>query len=384
MLAAMKFGNMRKLIAMWAIVVTGVWVLAWLIGNFSAPDRCVKAAPCVPRTPVEVLSTWDGKHYEAIARRGYSAQGAESRNLAFFPLFPLVARLFGGDRAPVLAGILLNQLCLLGSVLLIGHEARDGKEIALCEEQVALYEEPGFWLLVSPLAFFLSAFYADSLFLFLTLLMVATYRKGLFGPACVVGILAGLTRPTAVCLPALFITDVISRLKRGDRWRSIAPSALCFLAPLLAVLLYVGYVGWVTGAPFTYYQIQANWDTHQDLPFLQLARDLRFNLSEIAIGNIHGWEIVRLLSSFSIFALMLWGWKKLDPSFLVYLITAMLFIHSLARDSTARYELVLFPVFILLSQFMTDRPRIARISAIMSLALQITLFVRYADWKWVA
>jgi hypothetical protein len=368
---------MRKLIAMWAIVVAGIWTIAWLVGNYSAPDRsCVTAAI---RCAVESLSTWDGRHYEAIAQNGYSAHGPESSNLAFFPLLPSVARLVGGQQAPALAGILLNQLCLLGSVLLMRHIARES-------EQVALYEKSGFWLLVSPLAFFLSAFYSESLFLFLTLLMVASYRKDLFGTACVAGILAGLTRPTAVCLPALFIMDVVTRFKRGDNLRSITSTLMCLSTPLFGVLLYVGYVGYLKGTPFAYFQIQAaRWGPHYGLPFLQLVRDFKFTLNEISIGNIHGWMMVRLFSSFSVLALMIWGWKRSDPSFLVYLITAMLFIHSVgSRESTARFELVLFPVYILISQLMTDRPRIARLAAGMSLALQIVLFVRYANWKWVA
>jgi Gpi18-like mannosyltransferase len=366
----LRFGNIRKLIAMWAIVIAGIWITAWLVGNFCT----------LPRTPVETLSTWDGEHYDAIARNGYSTQGWEWRNLAFFPLLPSIARLFGGRQAPALAGILVSQLCLLGSVLLIGHIAREN-------EEAALYEEPGFWLLVSPVAFFLSVFYSESLFLFLTLLMVAAYRKNLFGTACVVGILAGLTRPTAVCLPALFIVDVVSRLKRGDDWRSMTPTLACLCAPLLGVLLYVGYVGYLRGTPFAYYQIQAGWEPSTPAPFLPLiqeVRDLSFTLSEVNIGKIHGWLIIRLFSSFSILALMIWGWKRSDPSFLTYLITSMLFIHALARESTARNELVLFPVFILLSQVMKGRPRLALIAAGVSLALQIVLFVRYANRLWVA
>src|SRR5262249_29640039 len=164
-----QFSNTQKLIAMWAIVVACIWIAAWLVGNFTAPDRI---GITLPRTPVEALSTWDGQWYDAIARTGYG-EGASPR-YAFFPLLPAVARLLGGPQSPALAGILLNQLLLLGSVLLIGHVAQKNKESTL-------YEEPGFWLLVSPLAFFLSAFYAESLFLFLTLLMVSAYRKSLFG-----------------------------------------------------------------------------------------------------------------------------------------------------------------------------------------------------------
>src|SRR5262245_17497189 len=151
--ASLHCTNTSKLIAMWGLVVIIIWVTAWLVGYFSTPNR---PGLTFPRTPVETLSTWDAAHYYGIARDGYSAQGPESRRLAFFPLLPFLVRLAGGQERAPLAGILLSQLCLLGSVLLIGPITQGRKE-------AALYEEPGFWLLVSPLAFFLSAFYAESL-----------------------------------------------------------------------------------------------------------------------------------------------------------------------------------------------------------------------------
>ena len=93
-----------------------------------------------PRSPVEVLSTWDGTHYSYIARNGYSTDGAAARRFSFFPLFPAISRLVGGAEHAVLAGILLNQLCLLISILLIGRLVEDGRPTQLSRE-------PGFWIL---------------------------------------------------------------------------------------------------------------------------------------------------------------------------------------------------------------------------------------------
>jgi hypothetical protein len=376
----LQFANIRKLTAIWACVVIVIWITAWLVGFLSTPNR---PGLSFPRGPVETLSTWDTAHYQAIARNGYSAQGWESRRLAFFPLLPLIARLAGGQKSALLAGILLSQLCLLASVLLIGPVARGSKEV-LGGKGATLYEEPGFWLLVSPLTFFLLVFYAESLFLFLTLLMITTYRKSLFGTACVVGILAGLTRPTAVCLPALFIVDVASRYRQG---RPITLPLACLFAPLLGVVLYAGYVYYLMGDPMGYFHIQADsWDAGSSLPFVPLARDLGSMLNALTIGKIgpvH--QCVRLFSSITILALTIWGWRRLDPSFLTYLIVALFFIHSREPPhSTARWELVVFPIYILLSRAMRDRPRIALPAAGVSFALQIMLFIRYATWKFVA
>ena len=85
-----------------------------------------RAGLSFPRSPVDVLSTWDGTHYSTIARNGYLTEGAEVRRFEFFPLLPAISRLLGGAEHAALAGIVLNQLCLLVNILLIGRLVRDG------------------------------------------------------------------------------------------------------------------------------------------------------------------------------------------------------------------------------------------------------------------
>ncbi|MDQ3242284.1 MAG: hypothetical protein M3Q09_00935 [Gemmatimonadota bacterium] len=84
------------------------------------------------------------------------------RRFNFFPLYPALSRLLGGKGHANLAGIFLSQVLTLGSLILmslLAHGARRGR----------LVEEPGVWLLLNPFSFFLLTFYAESLFLFLTL-----------------------------------------------------------------------------------------------------------------------------------------------------------------------------------------------------------------------
>jgi hypothetical protein len=143
----------------------------------------------------------------------------------------------------------------------------------------------------------------------------------------------------------------------------------------------------LTSDPLGYFRIQAdNWGAGFTLPFIPLARDFASTLSALTAGKISPvHQCARLFSSITILALTIHGWRKLDSSFMAYLIVALLFIHSREpSNSTARWELVIFPIYILLSQVMRERPRIALPAAAISFALQIMLFIRYASWKFVA
>ena len=159
------------LVVAWLIVEFTVWVLAWGIGSFATPHR---TGLSLPQSPVDVLSTWDGTHYTTIARNGYSIVGANAREFDFFPLLPIFSRLLGGAEHAVLAGILLNQLCLLISVLLIGKLVKGREEGG---PAARISDDPGFWILVTPVSFFFSVYYTESLLLLFSLLLCIAYQR---------------------------------------------------------------------------------------------------------------------------------------------------------------------------------------------------------------
>src|SRR5947209_13645825 len=103
------------LVIAWAIAVTVIWTFAAAYGQLGKPERAVD----LPQSPVDVLSSWDGTHYRHLAEHGYSTEGTERRRLNLFPLFPAMSYLVGGSKHAALAGILMNQLLLLGSMLLL-------------------------------------------------------------------------------------------------------------------------------------------------------------------------------------------------------------------------------------------------------------------------
>lgn len=120
---------------------------------------------------------WDAVWYLVIARHGY----VDDPSAAFFPLYPLLLRGLGGS---VAAGILLSCACLLVALAVL-------RELTALE----LGDEAARWtvlmLAFSPMAFFLSAVYSESLFLALTAGAVLAVRRERWAWAGVRQLVAG-------------------------------------------------------------------------------------------------------------------------------------------------------------------------------------------------
>lgn len=358
--------NRRALILCWALYIIAVWVVAWPAGT----DMPSLRLPAPPPGPVGGLSAWDGEHYRAIAQHAYTT---EERRLAFFPALPAIARALGGSDHAALAGILLNQLLLLASILMLsswrGERAAPG-----------LRGEPGFWLMIQPLGFFLAAFYTESLFLFLTLAALAAQRarRTLAGAAALV--LAGLTRPTAITLPALFLRDA---------WRDPAKRRTALLlaaAPLAGIALYLGAVGILTGDPFGYTRIHEElWRHRWQIPFAPALADLRIVLHHALGGHVPPRDVLlRPLALAMVLALLISGWRHLEPPLRAYMVVSLLFIHAqFPSYSSARYDLALFPVFILLARARFVRGPAGWLLAAAFAVLQLGFLLDFLIWRWV-
>ena len=209
-------------------------------------------------------------------------------------------------------------------------------------------------------------------------------RRNRFAVGACAGFLVGLTRPTVITLPVLFLWEAIRRIRRGEE--SWFGNLICAAAPLAGLALYLGVVGYLVDDPLGYLKIQAGRGSSWRLPFLPLVEDLSVFLVNLRYGKIGPVDqLVRFFFTFSILGLIAWGWRKFDPAFLAYLIVSMIFIHSQEPHAgTARYEMVLFPIFLMLPRTMISRPPVAWIVAGLMVATQILLFIRHATWAWVS
>ena len=205
-------------------------------------------------TITEVLTSWDGRWYLEIVRRGYpdsippniTYDQLEAR-AAFFPVYPWTVRITdavlpGGD---TLAALIVNLLLGAMSVVLVGLLARRLFSISVAARSMTLYA-------VFPGSFVLSFAYSEATLLVLAaacLLFLVDERWLLAGLAAA---LATGARPNGIALVAACAVASAIAIRRSRDWWSLIAVAL---API-GFLGFQWYIDRTTGERGAWFRVQ--------------------------------------------------------------------------------------------------------------------------------
>lgn len=243
-----------KIFIVWRIVLFAVSALAILfITDFGArfPYYNTVLEPTKLPSWVWGFGNFDGVHYLRIAQDSYSAQYSQ----AFFPLYPLLVRIFKEanillpkdpnldtrifvDPTFFYSGLILSNLVLLVALyffyklVILDYNKKIGlKSIIL--------------LLSFPTAFYLGSIYTESLFLLLTVGFFYLMRKQNFIAAGVLAGLASATRVFGLLLLPVFIADLYLKVKNKEILLTSEQFTKALIGILLApmgTLLYMLYL----------------------------------------------------------------------------------------------------------------------------------------------
>ncbi len=318
----------------------------------------------VSRVPLlNGLACWDAAGYVDIARAGYAGAGRENL-AAYFPLYPLLMHIggavFGGsDEAYIAAGVVVSNVALFVAVIaLAGLAARrlnDGS---------SGYTAAGF--LMFPTTIFLSAVYADSLFIALAVTAgVAAeqrrwWRSGLLATA------AALTRPFGVvAIVPLAVGLWRARAFRGGVTVAIAPAALA---------LWLAYLYTFTGDPFVVFHGYTSGFT---------PRGPLQSFTDLLDPSVYGfpWFVAALFVLSAVLVAV--SWRVAEAEYAAYA-TGMLLVIAAAGSLTSsmRYELSLYPAFVALGW--VTRTRAIGVAWLSASALVALLFAAmFALGYWV-
>jgi hypothetical protein len=330
---------------------------------------------------------WDSIHYLAIAGHGYAAAG----NTAFFPMYPLLIRAVGAviGSAPV-AGVAISAVSLIVALgllhglteLELGRRAADATVMLLA---------------LSPLSFFFTAVYTESLFLALSLGALYAGRRGRWAVAGPLAGLAAVTRvPGIVIVVPLALMYVKEHPRPGWRlgWLALAPAALaCFLG-------YLAARGFGALAPLAQ---QTGAHQHQmGGPFETLVSAVR-----AAVAGIHsfgaapvyeptirgpftvGAESVLLLGVLALAVVALVAaFRRLPIAYGAYACAALLVsiwspVAGQPLRSVDRYTLTIFPLWMVAGAWISQR-RLTRATLLVSAGLLAFWTFQFATWSWVA
>lgn len=230
---------------------------------------------------------WDAKGYLAIAEHGYTM--TEPENLVLLPLYPMLTKLLSlpllGNTA--LAGTLLSNICLVGACWALYTLIYEQFGQTIAKQSVVL-------LLFSPLSVFFSVAYAESLFLFLTLLSILFARHVRFGAAIFVGALSAFTRLAGVLVIIPIYLEMLKyerslRLWPEHKMRCIMRTTGSTIFVMLISLGFFAYLGinyHVAGDPLAFITVQTQ---HLNQSFGSLTNTLRYSVETTLNGPSLGW-----------------------------------------------------------------------------------------------
>ncbi len=332
-----------------------------------------------------LLGPWqrqDALRYFRIARDGYETAG----DSVFPPLYPMLIRAvawpLGGDgQARVIAGLLLSNVAAVAGFYFLLRLVNQHLNATLARRSLLT-------LAVFPTSFFFVAAYSESIFLCCTMAALLRNDEGKHLQAGLFGFLAALTRLTGwvVAIPMLWGVWVNRKQIREQGTSALLGRFGSAGLPMVAAAGFIGYRS-LAGLPPIASVYRDDWSTTTSWPGKALLRAFGWIVTGTVPGEygISFWLDVFAMSM--AVAACIWGWKNLPRAWWLYTLAATLFVllpDSPPRtvNSTSRYVLVIFPVFMMLSQLRA--PALRRILAAMGLLLGLAFLWVSTNLYWVA
>ena len=382
------------------------------------PARLTAPFPYLGNLLAAPFARWDSVWYLIIAHGGYDHAPART---AFYPLYPLLIRIFGTVfRSDLVGGVFVSLACFAVGLVVVYRLA----SLELGEDHASVCV---MLLAFSPMAFFFSAVYTESLFLALSAGCIYRARRGRWPSACLLGGLAAASRNTGVLLAVplvlLYLYGPRADSAALARARAVSSSpARTLLAslrpryPLRASFLWLAlvpaglgaYVAWLaltTGSGLAPFGVEHLW-------FRQFA----WPWGGIWQGTVAAWEGLRQLihgpppptyfgaaagnpltvagQNLMLFAFLVLGviacigaFRTLPFAYGAYALVALAAALSYPVTpqplaSLPRYELVLFPLFMWGATWVRRRRLVT--PAIATGAVLLGVFTaEFATWRFV-
>ena len=230
-------------------LVTGCGVL---FGTTYLPPRTAVAND---NGPLAGFGRQDGANYRELLTDGYSYDQDRRSTVAFFPLYPLAARLvwWVSGLSPEAALLVVSQTALAASFVLLAAYCRarfpDAADVTPCVVAVFAF---------FPLTAFFHMAYSEPLLLALAAAVLLGTARG--WPPVGLAVLCGLasaTRPVGVALVPVVLLYL---WHRSPGWRTFLPRAVV-LAPLACsgLLAYMTYQHYAFGDALAFAKTQEHW-----------------------------------------------------------------------------------------------------------------------------
>lgn len=204
------------------------------------------------RSVLAVLTAWDGRWYDQVARNGYLLVPGHQSDPAFFPFYPVLLRLgHGAGLSYAAAGIVISNTVLLGGLLAFYRLGRE-----LLPERDAY--RASVFAAIAPMGFAFSMVYPESL-VFATMAVAGLAAlRGRWLVCAAAAAAATLARPQG----ALLVLPIAAAARQA--WPRLEPHARglaagAVAAPIAALAAFPLYLGEVLGDQHAWSKAQQAW-----------------------------------------------------------------------------------------------------------------------------
>ena len=375
---------LAALVVMSRVLVVEIGALAYRFFPHAwvqtVPGYLVPASGYWGQSLLGVWAHWDGFWYLSIATLGYAGRSVAT---AFFPLYPLLVRIFGGTD---IAGVAISIASFLGGSWLIYLIAR--RELG----------HDAAWYTILCLAFFPSSFYFNAVYpeaLVLLLSAASLYLLSL-GRIGWAALLAGIASAASVDGILLGLPILLTLYQQHRPWRAW----LSLLQVPLGLLAYMAYLFFTFGNPLTFQHAQAHWgrsfappwstfwtaivDSWRHMP--QLAWPHLFATGEPLVVVSNTWNLVFTLLGL---VLVYFAIRRLRPALWSYALVVLLVplfypSNGVPLMSAPRFLLSAWPIFLAAGLFLAEHPRWAKPILWTSIVCGALFVALFATAHWVA
>ncbi|HNT55472.1 MAG TPA: mannosyltransferase family protein [Anaerolineaceae bacterium] len=316
---------------------------------------------------------WDTVNYIEIAQHGYANQ----QNTIWPPLYPLLIRAgMGLGLHPLAAALLASNAAALGVFWLLYR-------LAAREWDATRARRTLLAVVIFPTAFFLVAGYSESLFLLLAVGSLSAARTRRWLLAGLLGAAATLTRHQGIFLALPLAWEGLQTLPQTRRQ---LPQWLIGLGlPGLAMLGYGLYIHFGLGADWPWQTLSAGWNQHLGWPWEGMIGNLRALLAGAPVGG--GTLFFNLTLALLSIGMLIAGARRLPVSHSLLGWALLLSVLVKVQNdgllgATARYALLIFPIFFVLGGLLKLR-WVRLVWGLVSLLSQALLLAAFYWWAWV-
>lgn len=363
-----------------ALLLVIAWFSPYFAGNPIYQKYLDQGYFLSPKWWIDIWCRWDSKWYLSIVQYGYTVPqdiSSQYSNIAFFPLYPYLIKLFTfwfpdslqTESVFLLTGLMISNICFILALFGLYELGKTlfGEESA--KKAILLY-------LCIPAGFYFSAFYTESLFLFLIVFSLVFAEKNEWRAAGFFSMFAALTRPHGILI--LIPLGWIYLSKKNWKIRSIR-SDICWLllAPMGILVFFFGLYR-LTGNFFVFFEAQGSWGRSIGVSFFSSYFEPLFNrFNRIAVIDT---LMITLSFILSIVLLV----KIPQKAYGIYALCATLILILTGNlFSMTRYTAAIFPIFLFSGSLLSNHKVFTAICGIF-IVLQILYFSGWINYYWIA